>query len=43
MIPSFDFDEDVAIEVVLYICPQVQSATFHTISKMMYFADRLPS
>ncbi len=40
MITPFVFDEDVAIEVILYIAHRVFDPTFHRISKIMYFADK---
>ncbi len=40
MIAPFVFDEDVAIEVVLYIANRVPDPTFHLIFKIMYFADK---
>lgn len=40
MITPFVFDEDVAIEVILYIAHCVLDPTFHRISKIMYFADK---
>ncbi len=40
MIAPFVFDEDVAIEVILYIANRVPHPTFHLIFKIMYFADK---
>ena len=39
----FIFDEEKAIEVILYITNKVkrERASFHTLSKVMYFADRI--
>jgi uncharacterized phage-associated protein len=36
----FIFDEEQAIEAILYIAQNVQEPTFHRISKVMYFADK---
>lgn len=37
----FKFDEDIALQTVLYIYNRVTNPTFHKISKIIYFADRL--
>lgn len=37
----FRFDPDKALNLVLYVAGAVQQATFHTISKVIYFADKL--
>lgn len=37
----FEFDEKVAVEAILYLAHQSQDPTFHHLSKLMYFADRL--
>jgi uncharacterized phage-associated protein len=36
----FIFDEEQAIEAILYIVQNVNEPTFHRISKVMYFADK---
>lgn len=36
----FKFDEDVALQTILYIANRVKNPTFHKISKIIYFADR---
>ncbi len=35
------FDAEKAIEAILYIAKRVESPTFHTISKVLYFADQI--
>lgn len=37
----FRFDPQAAVEAVLYIAYRSQNPTFHHISKLLYFADRL--
>lgn len=34
------FDVDVALNAVLYIAQRLDTPTFHSVSKMLYFADR---
>lgn len=41
MLQPFEFNEDLAIETILYITNRVNSPTFHRISKIMYFADKI--
>jgi uncharacterized phage-associated protein len=36
----YEFEAKTAIEIILYIAHKVAQPTFHTISKMMYFADK---
>ncbi|MEK8019849.1 MAG: Panacea domain-containing protein [Candidatus Parabeggiatoa sp.] len=36
----FTFDEEQAIEAIVYIAQNVKEPTFHRISKVMYFADK---
>jgi hypothetical protein len=38
----FIFDDEQAIEAILYIAQNVKEPTFHRISKVMYFADKAP-
>lgn len=40
MMRNCDFDKDAALTAVLYIASNVAKPTFHTISKVMYFADK---
>lgn len=40
MLQPFKFNEELAIETILYIANRVNSPTFHRISKIMYFADK---
>jgi uncharacterized phage-associated protein len=40
MIYPFIFDQEQAIEAILYIAQNVKEPTFHRISKLMYFADK---
>lgn len=35
------FDAEKAIEAILYIAKRVETPTFHTISKVLYFADQI--
>jgi len=35
------FDRTKAIETILFIAERVENPTFHTISKMLYFADKI--
>lgn len=37
----FRFDPDKALNLVLYVAGKVKTPTFHTISKIIYFADKL--
>lgn len=37
----FRFDPEKALNLVLYVAREVPLATFHTISKVIYFADKL--
>jgi uncharacterized phage-associated protein len=37
----FRFDPDKALNLVLYVAACVKEPTFHTISKVIYFADKL--
>lgn len=37
----FRFDPEKALNLVLYVAQEVPNATFHTISKVIYFADKL--
>lgn len=37
----FHFDPEKALNLVLYVARKVPKATFHTISKVIYFADKL--
>jgi uncharacterized phage-associated protein len=37
----FHFDPEKALNLVLYVARAVPQATFHTISKVIYFADKL--
>lgn len=37
----FHFDPEKALNLVLYVAREVPQATFHTISKVIYFADKL--
>lgn len=37
---NFAFDRQKAIEVVLYIAQRIVDPTYHSISKLMYFADK---
>jgi uncharacterized phage-associated protein len=37
----FRFDPEKALNLVLYVAGEVPQATFHTISKVIYFADKL--
>lgn len=37
----FRFDPEKALNLVLYVAGSVPEATFHTISKVIYFADKL--
>lgn len=37
----FILDEDKVIEVILFIAHNVKNASFHTLSKVMYLADRI--
>jgi uncharacterized phage-associated protein len=37
----FHFDPEKALNLVLYVAHEVPQATFHTISKVIYFADKL--
>jgi len=41
MIPQFKVDERTAIEAILYIASKSKEPTFHRISKLLYFADRI--
>jgi uncharacterized phage-associated protein len=36
----FTFNRDKAIEAILYIANQIADPTFHSISKLLYFADK---
>lgn len=38
---SLILDEEKIIEVILYIAHNIKLANFHTLSKVMYFADRI--
>jgi len=40
MVQPFRFDEEAAIEIILYVANRVETPTFHHISKIIYFADR---
>lgn len=35
------FDAQKAIETILYVAPRVRDPSFHTISKVLYFADKM--
>lgn len=37
---TFRFDRQKAIEIVLYIAQRIVDPTFHSVSKLMYFADK---
>jgi uncharacterized phage-associated protein len=37
---NFEFDKDAALNAVLYIVSKLPDPTFHSVSKVMYFADR---
>ncbi len=37
---KFTFQEDKAIEVILYLAKKAADPTFHSISKLLYFADK---
>jgi uncharacterized phage-associated protein len=41
MLPQFEFDEKAALEAVLYICSKTTRPTYHSIAKLLYFADCL--
>jgi uncharacterized phage-associated protein len=41
MLQPFEFNEDLAVETILYIANRVNAPTFHRISKIMYFADKM--
>lgn len=41
MLPQFEFDEKAALEAVLYICSKTTNPTYHSIAKLLYFADCL--
>lgn len=41
MLKPFEFNEKVALEVILYIANKSQKPTFHHIAKLLYFADKL--
>lgn len=41
MLPQFEFDEQSALEAVLYICSKIRNPTYHSIAKLLYFADCL--
>ena len=36
----FEFNAEKAIEVILYIAEHIKEPTFHTVSKVLYFADK---
>ncbi len=36
----FDFNRDKAIEAILYIATRIAEPTFHSVSKLLYFADK---
>jgi uncharacterized phage-associated protein len=36
----FSFDRDKALEAIIYVARGVRQPTFHTISKVLYFADQ---
>ena len=40
MLKPFEFNEKVALEVILYIANKSQKPTFHHIAKLLYFADK---
>ena len=37
---TFTFDRDKAIEAILYLAARISDPTFHSIGKLMYFADK---
>jgi len=41
MSKRFRFDPEKALNLVLYVAKEIPPATFHTISKVIYFADKL--
>jgi uncharacterized phage-associated protein len=36
----FNFDRDKAIEAILYIAHKIEDPTFHSVNKLLYFADK---
>lgn len=37
---SFKFNQEKAVEVILYIAHKIPDPTFHSVSKILYFADK---
>ena len=40
-VPPFRFDPEKALNAILWIAKHISGPTFHSISKLLYFADRL--
>ena len=37
---KFTFEREKAIEAILYLAGRIEDPTFHSIGKLMYFADK---
>jgi uncharacterized phage-associated protein len=40
MMYPFNFDKPKAIEAIVYIASRIEDPTFHSVSKLLYFADK---